>query len=221
MYSVVGNTTSLVLGFPIRTSSDQRSVGSSPRHIAASNVLHRLPVPRHPPCALKHLQHKNQKMSFKRNCTSMTHKKATPTRRPAPHILRARCSQPLSTNQTPHPTTKVRQQHADTRNREPPPEEGTGLLSQSPIVCPMIFRRCFPASHAKFVECTRPPPTTGARPSNESPESSADPAIYGAGPGLVVLLRKEVIQPHLPVRLPCYDFVPIADPTFDGSLHKG
>ena len=42
-----------------------------------------------------------------------------------------------------------------------------------------------------------------------------------AGLGLVVLLRKEVIQPHLPVRLPCYDFVPIADPTFDGSLHKG
>ena len=35
------------------------------------------------------------------------------------------------------------------------------------------------------------------------------------------LLRKEVIQPHLPVRLPCYDFVPIASPTFDSSLHKG
>ena len=32
-----------------------------------------------------------------------------------------------------------------------------------------------------------------------------------------VLLRKEVIQPHLPVRLPCYDFVPIASPTFDRS----
>jgi len=25
-----------------------------------------------------------------------------------------------------------------------------------------------------------------------------------------------VIQPHLPVRLPCYDFVPITNPTFDG-----
>jgi hypothetical protein len=37
----------------------------------------------------------------------------------------------------------------------------------------------------------------------------------------LVLLRKEVIQPHLPVRLPCYDFVPIADPTFDGSLPQG
>jgi hypothetical protein len=24
-----------------------------------------------------------------------------------------------------------------------------------------------------------------------------------------VLLRKEVIQPHLPIRLPCYDFVPL------------
>ncbi len=36
-----------------------------------------------------------------------------------------------------------------------------------------------------------------------------------------LLLRKEVIQPHLPVRLPCYDFTPIADPTFDGSLPKG
>ena len=35
------------------------------------------------------------------------------------------------------------------------------------------------------------------------------------------LLRKEVIQPHLPVRLPCYDLVLIASPTFDGSLHKG
>src|SRR6187431_3049809 len=61
MYSVTGDTTSLVPGFPIRTSSDQRSVDSSPRHNAASHVLHRLPVPRHPPCALKHLQHKKPK----------------------------------------------------------------------------------------------------------------------------------------------------------------
>ena len=32
------------------------------------------------------------------------------------------------------------------------------------------------------------------------------------------ILRKEVIQPHLPIRLPCYDFTPIICPTFDGSL---
>ncbi len=36
-----------------------------------------------------------------------------------------------------------------------------------------------------------------------------------------MLLRKEVIQPHLPVRLPCYDLVPIASPTFDHSPPKG
>jgi hypothetical protein len=33
--------------------------------------------------------------------------------------------------------------------------------------------------------------------------------------------RKEVIQPQLPLRLPCYDFTPIIDPTFDGSLPCG
>ena len=30
--------------------------------------------------------------------------------------------------------------------------------------------------------------------------------------------RKEVIQPHLPVRLPCYDFVPVISPTLGSSL---
>ena len=38
--------------------------------------------------------------------------------------------------------------------------------------------------------------------------------------GSVIFLRKEVIQPHLPIRLPCYDFTPIIYPTFDGSLPK-
>ena len=33
-----------------------------------------------------------------------------------------------------------------------------------------------------------------------------------------VIPRKEVIQPHLPVRLPCYDFTPVIRPTFDGCL---
>ena len=31
-------------------------------------------------------------------------------------------------------------------------------------------------------------------------------------------LRKEVIQPHLPIRLPCYDFTPVTGPAFGGSL---
>ena len=32
------------------------------------------------------------------------------------------------------------------------------------------------------------------------------------------LPRKEVIQPHLPIRLPCYDFTPVINLTFGGSF---
>ena len=35
---------------------------------------------------------------------------------------------------------------------------------------------------------------------------------------LLDFLRKEVIQPHLPIRLPCYDFTPVIDPAFGSSL---
>jgi hypothetical protein len=34
----------------------------------------------------------------------------------------------------------------------------------------------------------------------------------------LIFLRKEVIQPHLPIRLPCYDFTPIICPTLGGWL---
>ena len=34
----------------------------------------------------------------------------------------------------------------------------------------------------------------------------------------VLHLRKEVIQPHLPIRLPCYDFTPVIDLTLGGWL---
>jgi hypothetical protein len=55
--------------------------------------------------------------------------------------------------------------------------------------------------------------TTSGEPANPNRDQTASPAP--------VLLRKEVIQPHLPVRLPCYDLVPIASPTFDGSSPYG
>ena len=29
-----------------------------------------------------------------------------------------------------------------------------------------------------------------------------------------------MIQPHLPVRLPCYDFTPVTNPTLDAALQK-
>ena len=72
---------------------------------------------------------------------------------------------------------------------------------------------------------------TPISPRADTPAAAPSPRHYSVGlltahtllmrVPFVVLLRKEVIQPHLPVRLPCYDFVPIADPTFDSSPHKG
>ena len=57
------------------------------------------------------------------------------------------------------------------------------------------------------------------RPRRRRPRSSARRrAVHAPYRGLP---RKEVIQPHLPVRLPCYDFTPVTSPTFDGSLPKG
>ena len=41
------------------------------------------------------------------------------------------------------------------------------------------------------------------------------------GPLQDSLPRKEVIQPHLPVRLPCYDFTPLTLHTFDASAPFG
>ena len=35
---------------------------------------------------------------------------------------------------------------------------------------------------------------------------------------LRIILRKEVIQPQVPLRLPCYDFAPVIDPTVTGCL---
>ena len=170
-----------MLGFPIRKSSDQSSVDSSPRHIAASHVLHRLSMPRHPPCALKHLHtHKNQRRNYTFQRT------------------RDRCRQRIRLD--------ARNHYPILKHHTPPPRWGditrTGrVLSQGPIVCLAIICCCAPGSHPLQVRTPH-----GSHPTN-----------WGV---FVVLLRKEVIQPHLPVRLPCYDFVPIAESTFDSSLPR-
>src|SRR4029078_807305 len=78
------------VGFPIRTSRDQRMVSSFPGLFAAAHVLHRLLAPRHPPCALSLLIMKNTvvaAMEFSR-CT----------RRLAPNLKAGRG--PVSQNST-------------------------------------------------------------------------------------------------------------------------
>ena len=110
MYSVPGDTTSLVPGFPIRTSSDQRSVDSSPRHIAASHVLHRLPVPRHPPCALKHLQHKKPKIE---NHKKLHHNK--------PHTTRTTTTPERATTTRAIMRSDARNHYPQIKHHTPPP----------------------------------------------------------------------------------------------------
>ena len=55
MNSDMDTTPLRVVGFPIRKSPDQKLAYSSPKHIGVRPVLHRLLVPRHPPCALSNL----------------------------------------------------------------------------------------------------------------------------------------------------------------------
>jgi hypothetical protein len=187
MYSDTGNTTSLVLGFPIRTSSDPRSVGSSPRHIAASHVLHRPLMPRHPPCALKHLQ--TQKPIVEKS--KLHHNK--------PHTnvrLDARNHYPRIKHHTPPPSgaTTHRHHQRDATPTQSPKETpgGTGLLSQSPTVCLAVphhddtregrRQAGFLSSFVSETSCTRPGSTTEPRPSNESPRSP-NPHTMWAGHG--------------------------------------
>src|SRR5437762_3061194 len=139
MNSGAGDTTQLVPGSPIRTPWDHSSVDSSPRPIAASHVLHRLLVPRHPPCALSNLTTK---------MLASTVQFSTNTRTP-PH--------PATTT---HTTSKNLPQRPDrggrfvarrgrgTRNNNPTPYRGDphpgdtptagldGLFLQDPTGCP-------------------------------------------------------------------------------------
>ena len=53
------------------------------------------------------------------------------------------------------------------------------------------------------------------------PTAGVTVADVDLGWGQTPLPRKEVIQPQLPLRLPCYDFVPVTGPTLDGSAPCG
>ena len=64
------------------------------------------------------------------------------------------------------------------------------------------------------------PRAARAPPRNRCPAPNGSSAITldlgSMRPSPVALPRKEVIQPQLPLRLPCYDFVPITSPTLGG-----
>ncbi len=51
-----------------------------------------------------------------------------------------------------------------------------------------------------------------------APRDDATPLSFGPSGRDRTVLRKEVIQPQVPLRLPCYDFTPVANPTVDGCF---
>ena len=128
------------------------------------------------------------------------------------------CSQPLYKSQTTHhtqptPTTTT----AGRLRRHPPPNNRAAdahtVLNVNPTVCSSITTFIpNPKTHP------HPPPHSRAVNTCEHKKTTnTTTTVTLLVPHKTGLPRKEVIQPHLPVRLPCYDFVPIANPTFDHS----
>ena len=137
MHSPAGNTTQLMLGFPIRTSSDQRLVGNSPRLNAASHVLHRPSMPRHPPYARNTKQH--TAASHIRTTTNCRHSTNNTNYR------KTRCSRPLYSSHTTHTPHQQPPQQAVTSNGMPQTQEHT-MLPQTPNSMP---------THPKTIFCHR------------------------------------------------------------------
>ena len=155
--------------------------------------------------------------------------RARPTR-----IHVTRCSRPLCRSQTTNPPTPTPTNQRDgTKEAQktqlrPPRHTWAGLIPQDPTVCQPHPTSTAPGSTPTPPASTRPGSTESTTThhgqsfidDSTSEHHHASHTVGGWTSGHV-LLRKEVIQPHLPVRLPCYDFVPIASPTFDGSLPQG
>jgi hypothetical protein len=201
-------------GFPIRTPWDHSLVDSSPRPIAASHVLHRLLVPRHPPFALDNLTTKMLASTVQFSTNDQ------PTTRHVRHQTRT------TPGGMPHQAMPGRPPETPTASNQPPKDNHTVVPSGPNRV---LYTHHQPhqdsRSHHRS-SCTRKNPAVAGT-KLTSVSAIEHPTTTFGQCGLLttfrwkVLLRKEVIQPHLPVRLPCYDFVPIASPTFDGSLHTG
>ena len=196
MYSAGGNAVLPALGFPIRESADQWLFSAYPRLFAAVHALLRLLVPRHPPCALLIL-------------TVIRHS-------PDPKILEApgdtRCLAAIVATAASWHGCAVFKVREEARA----PDWGARSLKTQqhpPAGDPKAVW-----SRKRLVAGARPGRRSGSRSSSSSAvcDGRAEPTAP-----FLELPRKEVIQPHLPVRLPCYDFTPVTSPTFDGSLPKG
>ena len=154
MHSPPGRTTQLVRGFPIRTSSDQRFVGNSPRLNAASHVLHRPSMPRHPPYARNthhtHTPHKGR--ASMTTYTSSQHELTNRAREPRQthtsqkrKMLASTIQFSHNTHDTPHTPQPGRTQHtAATRTHMLPQTPDSAPTHQKRFVCGHILAASTP-----------------------------------------------------------------------------
>ena len=209
-----------VLGHPIQKPPDQHSLVNSPRHIADRHVFHQLLTPRHPPNAhQKQKQQQNKKITQNKDANNHYTKNQQPTPNPpATHNTQPKEPQVLNPNPTAHPNT-----HTNTQPmRTPVQPKGVTPHHTTAQQGPFLFHPLFPSPALKqlLARGGRHQTPTTPNPKPGEPHDGSTPRA-ALGPPHGVLLRKEVIQPHLPVRLPCYDFVPIANPTFARSPPTG
>jgi hypothetical protein len=132
----------------------------------------------------------------------------------------------------PHPPTHSRapRDALDGPGQEQPEKTPTGVSSGPNSVPNPRNHKRLPTNHESIVMFHPATPTKyrsrrGIKEKENQPLTTTNHtgrrcSRAGRPHHTVRLLRKEVIQPHLPVRLPCYDFVPIASPTFDNSLPR-
>ena len=84
-----------------------------------------------------------------------------------------------------------------------------------------IFRHAMQLSRYGEGEPSRPDTARPGGATKASAGLAGTSAVMLFSSKEAILPRKEVIQPHLPVRLPCYDFTPLAPHTFDASAPCG
>src|SRR3984893_1647684 len=219
-------------GFPIRRSTDRSLVDSSPWLISATHVLHRHLAPRHPPLALCSLkiahssalprETKSKESHFallKMLVLAMQFSKVAPR---SMQISRRRYAykRERQAEAWARPVTRAR---SASRRNDPTQFDGAASSKQSsehPVergpVVPMPAR-----SRKRDWRMHRGRTDPSGRVTSVDGGTLLALRERTSRTKTVLFLRKEVIQPHLPVRLPCYDFTPIANPTFDSSLPKG
>ena len=163
-------------------------------------------MPRHPPNAHnnEHTQTIKQTQSRHMRHTTARHHPHTPTQPRKEKTgkegggrenRRRTANHKTSTSKTP-------------RTRQPGPEEASHIIDAR--VHYAVHNQ--PAHTPPHNSLRRGCSAQGAPPQNPTACHAPHPWNHIRNP-----LRKEVIQPHLPVRLPCYDFVPITGPAFDRS----